>query len=208
MKRTTIAVGEAPVIGRMYRVPCIEYPTIYQGPTMWVPVYGPPHEDREIIGFPHQHYHVDIRFMSVRGLARYSGRINILEELLSYPMTVPVVIAPSLEAGTQPARVAVSPFPILKRRKCYREMPDFPGPVERRLQGFCRSFGPLLEDTYQGCQLKLDNPICPHRGFRLAGLPQKDGLVVCPGHGLRWDLRTGQMRRRCLPPEGKGGESR
>lgn len=33
---------------------------------------------------------------------------------------------------------------------------------------------------------------CPHRGIALSGGLARDGVVTCPGHFRRFDLRTGQ----------------
>jgi nitrite reductase (NADH) small subunit len=41
---------------------------------------------------------------------------------------------------------------------------------------------------------------CPHRGGPLADGLLGDGRVVCPLHGLQFDLRTGEaVRHDCLP---------
>jgi Rieske [2Fe-2S] domain len=64
--------------------------------------------------------------------------------------------------------------------KCLRRMPRYPVRT---------NFRKALEAAYvsatvidkDGCRL------CPHKGIPLHGLPtEKDGSVVCPGHGLRW----------------------
>lgn len=35
---------------------------------------------------------------------------------------------------------------------------------------------------------------CPHRGASLADCPVQDGVVTCPFHGYRFDVRTGKSR--------------
>jgi nitrite reductase/ring-hydroxylating ferredoxin subunit len=42
---------------------------------------------------------------------------------------------------------------------------------------------------------------CPHKGTLLDGLPGDEGVVICPAHGLSFDLVTGCVtsRRRRLP---------
>lgn len=37
---------------------------------------------------------------------------------------------------------------------------------------------------------------CPHQGLPLTAEPDADGIVTCPWHGYRYDVRTG----RCAPP--------
>lgn len=44
-----------------------------------------------------------------------------------------------------------------------------------------------------GEAVALDN-VCPHLYYRLANGPQVDGAVICPGHCLSFDLRTGRCR--------------
>ena len=41
---------------------------------------------------------------------------------------------------------------------------------------------------------------CPHQGLPLEGDPDADGVITCPWHGYRVDIRTG----RCAAPEGRG----
>lgn len=73
--------------------------------------------------------------------------------------------------------------PELRIRECKREMPTFPSIL-------CRK----LEKQFEGCRVKADRPVCPHRGFSLVGLPvSADGYVICPGHGLQWDLDSGSL---------------
>jgi hypothetical protein len=66
--------------------------------------------------------------------------------------------------------------------ECKRVMPDFPARP--------RAIWASLEKAYAGCVLK-DGHICPHRGIDLRPFAKPDGTVICPGHGLRWDLNTG-----------------
>ena len=35
---------------------------------------------------------------------------------------------------------------------------------------------------------------CPHRGLPLEGEPDADGIVTCPWHGYRYDVRSGRCR--------------
>ena len=85
--------------------------------------------------------------------------------------------------------------PVPLRRKCQREMPDFPSHVD----GWLNTGHRHLEAAYRGCRLKPDHPVCPHKGFPLEGLPEKDGVVICPGHGLAFDMNTGELVPRQVP---------
>lgn len=165
------AVPEPCVIGRYYRVPCVDVP-------MWngmVPVFGPLHEDREIIGFPEEHWHIDWRFVPSAFIDQRTSR----------------GVVHGLVVSWKNARGGI----VMLRRKCRREMPDFPThPHSGREVFWLRD----LEANHRGARLKCGR-ICPHRGLPLAGCPVKDGVVVCPGHGLAWNVDTGELVRRLDP---------
>jgi hypothetical protein len=59
MKRVS-EITDEPVVGKFYMVPCVWY----YGE--WMPVIGPRHDDKEVIGFTDKHYHKDVRFVSDR----------------------------------------------------------------------------------------------------------------------------------------------
>lgn len=164
-----------PEIGRYYLVPTIV------GARGRLPVIGPEHEDVEHIGVAKRHYHHDWRFMRPRdacGLlaghaheARYFGPI----------------LCPTPEGQK----------PLDRRLMCYRDMPTFPTSYARHDDPPATiAWMRRLEEAYADAQIKLDCAVCPHRGLPLNGLPVRDGVVVCPGHGLAWDMTTGRMARR------------
>ena len=180
-----------PVIGRYYLVQCLQSVK----PGLWLPVIGPEHEDAAIIKFPALHCHYDLRFFPARLLAS-----KHLRDYTEYPATNPLeflMSAPVLTlrgSSTWPDSARgyywfhiSSPVPEWKRRKCLRETPVFPWYPSAK--GWPRQ----LEACYANVVLKdLDNPVCPHRGIPLKGHGQGD-QVVCPGHGLKWNLKTGRM---------------
>jgi hypothetical protein len=69
-----------------------------------------------------------------------------------------------------------------RRLRCKREMPDFPESA---------FWIPQLEKKFKGT--KLNCLICPHRGISLETAQRHGDLAICPGHGLQWNLRTGEM---------------
>jgi hypothetical protein len=171
-----IEMTTEPIVGKRYLVPCV----FNQGE--WWPVYGPPHEDAEIIKFPDTHFHYDWRFMPDEEMIGYNGDRSHSRVL---------------SKGTLNFRV------YEKVRVCKRKMLEFPvlttsraGP-EYGLKEipFARALelafaGENVIETSSGCRL------CPHRKFRLNGLPTRDdGSVVCPGHGLCWGS-DGKMVKR------------
>jgi nitrite reductase/ring-hydroxylating ferredoxin subunit len=40
---------------------------------------------------------------------------------------------------------------------------------------------------------KMKNFICPHKGLPCNGTPIVDGVVVCRGHGLAFNVETGSL---------------
>jgi hypothetical protein len=70
-------------------------------------------------------------------------------------------------------------------------MPEFP---TFRSEAGSRSAG-LIKKTFPNLKLNTKTPClrCPHRGTPLNGVPQKDGKIVCPAHGLCFDMNTGGM---------------
>ncbi len=167
-------VSEHYVIGRYYPIPTVRG-RVYDYLHDW-PVMGPEHEDAEFINFPHQHYHIDWRFVP--------GRLfNALDGGWISVVALPLMGKSSGGLGPNPDGL---PNPVMRRLKCKRELPAYPGEKATWL--------PRLEEKYQDCRLKT--PICPHRGIALDNLPcNEDGVVTCPGHGLRWNIKTGELVR-------------
>lgn len=143
-------------------------PCTMLAPTRWVPIIGPWHEDVEDVGFVAHHYHRDMRFIN--------------QSEIFYP--------------GQPCqdlqRVVTTAGPVAYRRmKMKREMPDFP---THDRKGMLVEFIGRLESRFKAH--KLTCKVCPHRGMSLDGLPVKDGKVICNGHGLRWNVETGELAPR------------
>lgn len=177
-----------PVVGRRHLVPCVQVDgsriARWSDSPEWVPVLGPEHDDAEIIGLHARHWHYDVRFLSNRQFDRAKG---------SASQTIPRGRdADALIAVI--ASDAVLDGPRVLPVRCRRQMPEFP---VRMADGRPSHFAAALEAAYAGHRLKPDCRVCPHRGIPLAGLPvSDDGVVVCSGHGLAWDLRTRGMVRR------------
>ncbi len=162
-------------IGRFYRVPTVRA-RLYQRLRDW-PVIGPQHEDAQFINFPHQHVHVDWRFVC-------DADFKFATRAYRPPLAVPLC------TGHGTPNMFELPPPMLKRRVCRREMPQWP----LKQLAWLRP----LEDAFAGRCLK-PGLVCPHRGFPLKGLPpDADGVVTCPGHGLSFNAYTGLMVRRSV----------
>jgi hypothetical protein len=158
-------------VGRYYRVPTVTA-YLFDWLRPW-PVLEPMHNDAEIIGFRYDHYHLDWRFVSERAFKSLE-RKNWYRSVLSIPL---------MTSERQNAQGL--PLPVMRRLKCKRDMPVFP---ERA------PFIGKLEDRYAPCRMKRG--ICPHQGVSLRSLPERDGVVECPAHGLRWWVKTGALARR------------
>lgn len=158
-------------IGRFYRVPCVQTakPLFGKPVGTWIPVIGPEHEDAEFIEFPEVHWHIDWRFVSARSFEWYSDDWRVLNWPISMKNTSGIV-----------AR---------KLLRCKRPMPVHD---QSRIPWLRQ-----LEAAYADCSLPK-SMICPHRGLPLAGCPIRNGVVICPGHALAWNVETGGLVRSCL----------
>lgn len=170
-------------IGKFYMVQSVYAERWFEKFTGWVPVIGPKHEDAELINFPAEHWHVDWRFAGEHLVsALLKLRFNILEQcdqrlLYAYPVQ-------EFEQGMggRNGRKIVKEIG-LRRMKCKREWPDFPRDRAVWQPRLMREFA---------CT-KMKNMRCPHRGIPLDTVPAVDGVITCPGHGLRWNITTGEL---------------
>lgn len=168
--------GEA-VIGKMYRVLCVNVNDGHRYAAYirngWLPVVGTAHDDTEIIGVSGRHYHIDWRFTKMGDIgefesARKFGRVIWERNVIGKP--------------------------LFMRRKLLRQMDEFPIRIPNFGGGSSPIvFIPRLEAAYRDVKLKQNCMLCPHRGISLAGVPEKDGVRVCPGHGLAWRISDGAM---------------
>lgn len=155
-----------PIIGRYYLVPCVLMPD-KNGAADLMPIFGDSHDDREI-GATFEHWHFDFRFFSQRQLRRHGRPL--------YAMV---------------AKVEFSIGRTVRRLKCKRQFPEWPGLDERREWGTTgEAFLRRVQSLCAG--RKLCGMRCPHKGFDLSSIPADEkGIVTCPGHGLRFNLKTG-----------------
>lgn len=172
-----------PLVGWRYLVPAVEG-SGYGG--LW-PVTGPVHEDGEVIGFTREHLHYDLRFLSHEQLDELCGRNG--KELFSRDF----VGRPDEDAHAM-VRTArnfekISWVP----KMCVREQPS------HAIDGGQAPWLGALEDHVASARVKCGT--CPHRGLPLSSLPRAPGtnVVTCPGHGLSWDLTTGELVRTAHP---------
>lgn len=160
-----------PIIGKFYMVPCV-FMNVWGN--QWIPVHGPNHEDKEVIGFEPHHWHIDWRFAPTRW---FNNLVEIYGSRISSGSGIDglqgkVVCSPDRDGFIRTVD--------MRRKKCHREMPIFPikAPWIKR-----------LEEKFKGQRLNCLR--CPHRGISLEGMPVREGFVICPGHGLMFDAATG-----------------
>lgn len=174
-------------VGKFYLVPCIKVPTsartMWMDVNGWVPIIGPKHSDLEHLEFELQHYHIDWRFVGWSQW-RYATQ---------KPSGSPLGSVLTNTHGTA-YRPKVEGEPQLRRIKCKRPMPEFPraSTISSKREHAIKWQRMERAQAFVCNKLKPGN-ICPHRGIDLTPFIKEDGTVICPGHGLRWDTKTGDL---------------
>lgn len=176
-------------IGKMYFVPCLfiapDRRPWWMPKDGWVPTIGPKHSDAEHLEFPHEHYHIDWRFVGTVGFRLISAHKSAVHGSVITSDFVPYRIDGKTE---------------LKRRMCKRAMPEFPARLTRLYKmadGRQDARWAALEQAQrEACPKLKPGNICPHRGIDLTPFIKPDGTVICPGHGLMWDTKTGDLLKR------------
>lgn len=169
------------VVGRSYLVPVVTSPKeVMSDPRNGtVPVFGPLHADPDLVdwGNDWRHLHIDWRFVSPRVFQIARERLEDQSRNGFYSIVVWEDIS---------KRDGLDVF--MARRKCHRQWEEcgsFPAVQATKWVNF--------EQRFARARLDPQTMLCPHRGMCLRGLPVDDDVVTCPGHGLRWNVKTGQM---------------
>ena len=177
------------VPGKQYRVPCISHKILRRkdrGWGMWVPLIGPVHEDRDVIGFEPWHIHVDSRFLTMPKEMEPSHYGSVLAAVVCltarflYPFT-------DIDELRRDAKLQ------MRSLVCRRaHAPRFPAAHA--------SWFEELENKHLNCQVV--NGRCPHRGIHIqCGHKELNGEGYhCPGHGLRWGA-DGRLDPQFCSPE-------
>jgi hypothetical protein len=185
MQRIT-DLSAPPVPGAFYLVPTVRY--VWNNRDGDWPIVGPKHTDAEVLNFPWPHYHVDLRFIATELAIRLSRR---------HPAGVTGLTVLPLCRHPDGSRDAIAPHPdpVWRRRRCRRAIAPTPRDYYEFVRGR-RALMPALEAAYQDATL-ISGPkglVCPHRHAPLGSVaPNCNGHVVCPLHGLKWDLGTGRL---------------
>lgn len=174
-------------VGEQFTINCVRVRGLaWISEAEWLPVIGPLHDDAEFLNFAVEHYHIDWRFVDPAPFAKVS------HEYASEGQTEHLL-------GLVIGRTQIIAGPTERRMTVHRLMPVYP--IRTRdgegLPYFC-----ALEEAFTDWVLDPAIAICPHRGLPLAGLADENGIAVCPGHGLAWDMKTGQCVRRFMTVDG------
>ena len=192
-------------VGKFYKVPCVWASWPYTEPRYrWWPVLGPQHEDKETLEFPYQHYHVDFRFLDKAAredLATPLGPPQAFSAVITSMNIATGNVHPGGVTADMPTdypstkRIPEDPSWFRVRRlKCKAQWPDYPRSTVWWIHD--------LEHSYQGQKLRQGR-YCLHKGTDLGTIIPDGDVVTCPLHGLRWNVRTGEM----VPWQSKAGTS-
>lgn len=157
---------EEVVVGRYYMVNTV---TRSHGGKI-LPIHGSLHEDRQVIGFPDEHWHIDWRFVGERLYREYwfAGGGYLM------PWAWPI--------SYQCSDTEVTRRRLMCKRQFGPYMPSERIPWLKK-----------LELKYKNARMK--NFICPHKGLPCNATPIENGIIVCRGHGLAFNVETGALVR-------------
>jgi hypothetical protein len=165
-----------PVIGERYWVPCVTAKNQLTGGLIKnVPVIGTIHQDKFYFGVEWKHLHFDIRFVTgpvQRWLCKDVPTGAPEHSWLGWALH---------DADIDKQYERLMP--------CIRQMPVLPW--EQCGEGMAE----LLQQKLGADKRKLSKcNRCPHRGTPLNGMQvSSKGIVVCPAHGLAFNVNTREM---------------
>lgn len=187
-----------PEPSRFYRVPTVQMP-MFGFLDIW-PVIGPWHEDREMFGFEPYHVHLDVRFLTKAQQCFIERWITHVErdwvaEAQAMPLHWPQVSTDDgLVSFEEPPEI------VYRRKKCQASGYAY------RHRG--KSAIVRLTESMQGARLG-PKQICPHRDLPLGSIAHdSDGVITCPGHGLRWCAESGRLLGQRQTPDSSEAETR
>lgn len=181
-----------PIVGRDYMVPCVEWEWSYFKARWW-PVFLPLHEDQRFFRFPHQHFHVDPRFVAGNVLKSLADGLRADEPWTTF-QAQPI----STHRGPPAGEWVRDPGPVeWRRRRCklsnvpYVLFGRVKNDPERGPEAICRHY------AGQTAHRNRAGWVCPHQHAALGSIaPDSQGVITCPLHGLRLRASDGL----CLGP--------
>lgn len=161
-----------PEVGKEYRVRCVH------GKSGVTPIIGVQHNDSAFGFGDFEHVHYDFRFLSDFRISEISKGLGGNEWYADS----------SLMLMAQQTAINEKVFTYVLT--CHRRMNNYP-------VASCGFMLATLQPAYK--DKKATGGVCPHRKVCLSSMPRRGNVVVCPAHGLAWNLKTGNMVKRKIP---------
>ncbi len=176
------------VIGKYYLVDSVILKKTKFGkgviiPQTLMPIHGPMHNDPEI-RFNYEHYHIDWRFVEEKIYKKFM-------RITSYTMPWQWVLHSDIlkRLTITNSNGTFKEYKVAKKVwKCKRQFGTYSKPKWLR----------ELEEKYKDSVMK--NFICPHKGLLCNNINPVNGVVICRGHGLAWDVNSGRLVPRAAGP--------
>jgi nitrite reductase/ring-hydroxylating ferredoxin subunit len=176
-----------PIVGRRYLVPTIKWP--HYGYVREWPVFPIRHSDVEFLNFANPHYHVDPRFVGIRAwraAVDWGSWSGLDETAFSSFQRAPLCRDRLGEWARDPGHALTWSV-----RRCHRAEIPYQHHDKASIQALAKHF-----DGHQA-KRGARGWVCPHKRFALGSIvPDAEGVLTCPLHGLRIAADTG----RCLGP--------
>lgn len=175
-----------PTIGETYLVRCVMAQTFGEVKPEWLPIIGKKHNDKKYGFGTYEHYHFDVRFLNEK---QYDRLTKLIEDERKNPRYIHPALNPLQWVCSE--KEVMDGTEIKRPFVCLRAMPEYP--ADNSSVSTQTNF---VEAHREKC-FKPSRPFCPHQKVYLGNLPCTiDQKVVCPGHGLAWNLATGKMIER------------
>jgi hypothetical protein len=173
-----------PEVGKTYLVPVTDVNGSNARP---MPVIGHEHNDSDI-GQPNMdHIHLDVRFATDAELAEANfdpHQLRCMYSQFDGPAGVcTLAYRTDRRRDKEPLRVWEEP------RVCVRD--EFPQGLHYKAGNSLHVLASKLKAD--GFRLKPDCKTCPHKGTRLDNVKAKNGVLMCPTHGLEFAPDTGEV---------------
>jgi hypothetical protein len=196
------------VVGQWYLVPTVFYGYAEEDAARPWPVFLPKHSDADRFPFKHAHFHVDPRFLDARTWARlkYLGVYYDAdlpgedEDAFGYAQRTPLArLKPEftklLNGDIGPQHLEPIPPVVWRRRRCARAAIPYQFGHAGPIVGLRSDFAGTQ------CREARGGWVCPHQRFPLGSVvPDADGFLTCPLHGLRIFAASGRVEGRPAPP--------
>ena len=172
-----------PIVGQTYLVPCVFGHYSYLGKVkdmdQWWPILRPSHEDSKYVEQTRTIWKKNIEVEEMY----YEADPTMSHHYHIDPRFAPASMYTRDEQERQDWHntVTIESAVEWQELKCVRDMPT---------QVLYESLGKQFVEDHKDKKLKCMR--CPHKGMILSSIPDIDGIITCPGHGLKFDSKTNQ----------------